>query len=233
MDRLRGVLAGPEAFDPAAARLTFRISGSEAQADLLMPRLAAELAEEAPGIRLQLVELGARVPLERLERDEADLAILPSLPLPPWAEGMHAFDSAMTMIARAGHRALGDVAPGEEVPLDLFCALRHVLASPEGRMRGMGDAALDRVGRSREVAMTLPNFSGVCRVVEASELVALVPRNAARAGLARGALVSYRPPLELPAVPILMAWHRRDASAPAHRWMRGRIARLLAPLGEG
>jgi DNA-binding transcriptional LysR family regulator len=81
--------------------------------------------------------------------------------------------------------------------------------------------------------MTLPNFSGVCRVVEASELVALVPRNAARAGLARGALVSYRPPLELPAVPILMAWHRRDASAPAHRWMRGRIARLLAPLGEG
>jgi DNA-binding transcriptional LysR family regulator len=233
LDRLREVLTGPDAFDPSRAEMIFRISGSESQADLLMPRLAAELGEPAPGIRLQLVELGATMPLERLERDDADVAILPTQRVPPWAEAAWVFDSALTMIARHGHPGLRGIAPGARVPIDLFCGLRHVLASPDGRMQGMGDAALERLGRTRRVVMTLPNFSGVCRVVEASDLVALVPGHAAGAAVRRGALVAYHPPIELPAVPILMVWHRRDSAAPAHRWMRAQIGRILAPLHEG
>ena len=233
LDQLRAVLAGPAAFEPGTAELTFRISGSEAQADLLMPRLAADLADAAPGIRLQLVELGARAPLQRLEQDEADVAILPEAPLPPWAEGARLFESRLTMIARAGHPHLGGVAPGGEVPLDLFCALRHALASPDGRPQGMADAALEKVGRARSVVMTLPNFSGVVRVVELSDLVALVPHPAARAAVARGSVATFVPPVALPAVPIEMAWHRRNAAAPAHRWMRERIAASLAFVDEG
>ncbi|TNC71688.1 LysR family transcriptional regulator [Rubellimicrobium roseum] len=233
LDRLRAVLAGPEDWDPGRAEMTFRISGSESQADLLMPRLAAELAGVAPGIQLQLLELGTPGFLDRLERDDADLAILPEMDLPPWAEGRRVFVSRLTMIARSGHPELAGLAAGAEVPLDLFCGLRHVLASPDGRMQGMGDAALARLGRARHVAMTLPNFSGVCRVVEASDLVALVPGHAARAGIGRGTLRAHVPPVELPPVPIAMVWHRRDAAAPAHRWMRGRIAEILALLDEG
>lgn len=80
--------------------------------------------------------------------------------------------------------------------------------------------------------MTLPNFSGVVRVVEASELVALVPRHAARASVGRGSLASYVPPVELPAVPIQMVWHQSNAAAPAHQWLRERIAKNLAPFKE-
>jgi DNA-binding transcriptional LysR family regulator len=232
LDRLRDVLAGPEDFEPGTAELTFRISGSEAQADLLMPRLAAKLAEAAPGIRLQLVELGARAQLQRLEQDEADVAILPEAPLPSWAEGARLFESTLAMIARAGHPHLGDVAPGGDVPLDLFCALRHALASPDGRPRGMADAALERMGRARNVVMTLPNFSGVVRVVEVSDLVALVPRRAARAAVTRGSVATFVPPVDLPAVPIGMVWHRRNAAAPAHRWMREQIAESHALVDE-
>ncbi len=52
-------------------------------------------------------------------------------------------------------------------------------------MRGMKDAATRRLGRLRHIAMTLPNFSGVLRVVKATDLVAVVPFPADEVGVRR------------------------------------------------
>jgi hypothetical protein len=76
--------------------------------------------------------------------------------------------------------------------MDLFCEIGHVLFSPEGNFSAMGDAALAKVGRRRQVMMTLPVFSGVCRADAESDLIALVPRQLAMQGAGRGTLVPDR-----------------------------------------
>lgn len=233
LDRLEELLAGPGQFDPATAEMTFRIAGSDFFADVLMPRLAARLGKVAPGVRVQLVDLVPASSISSLDRYEADLALLPDDAFPDWVDRMAMFRSSFAVIARKGHPALAGLAPGDVMPLDLFCALGHIVFSPEGNLRAMGDAALERVGRQRQVVMTLPVFSGVCRSVGRGDAVALVPQQIAAMLAEEMGLSLYAPPMPIPVPLIVGAWNRRSSANPAHRWMRQEIAALLRPLNAG
>ena len=226
------VIAGPQDFDPATDTQSFRISGSDFFAEMLMPRLADRLQALAPGMRVHLVDLVPDAYIDTLDRYEVDLALLPAMETPDWVESRPAFRSSFSVIARRDHPALAQVPSAGVVPMDLFCALGHVLFSPEGNATAMGDAALARVGRSRRVVMTLPVFTGVARAVEGSELISLVPTVLAHRFADTMHLRVCRPPMDMAIVQIVMVWHRRVSASPAHAWLRAQIADLVAPLDE-
>ena len=232
LDRIETLLSPPEAFDPATADARFTISGSDFFAEMLMPRLAERLSALAPAMRLHLVDLVPDSYVNTLERYEVDLALIPETGLPDWVENQRMFRSSFSVIARRDHPriARAAVAPGDVIPLDLFCDLGHVLFSPQGNTRAMGDEALARVGRKRRVVMTMPVFSGVYRAVAGSDLIALLPTQLAHHVAPSVGLEVYRPPMPVAAAQIAMIWHRRYAAMPAHVWLRGQIAELLAPL---
>lgn len=233
LDQLQTLLAGPAGFDPASAELTFRIAGSDFFADMLMPRLAAHLGRIAPGIRVQLVDLVPTSYISSLDRYEADLALLPNSAFPDWVTTQAMFWSGFVVISRHDHPALSGVPAGSVMPLDIFCSLGHVLFSPEGNLRAMGDSALEQVGRKRHVVMTLPVFSGICRAVGRSDLIALVPRQTAELLAEEMGLTVHVAPMPIAAPLMVAAWHRRSSGNPAHRWMREQIASILRPLNEG
>lgn len=233
LDRLESLLSGPGAFDPATAKLTFRIAGADFFAEMLMPKLAAALATQAPGVRVQLVDLLRDSYVGTIDRYVVDMSLIPQEPLPEWIESMPMFRSSFVVISRKGHPALRRAKAGTEMPLETFCTLEHVVFSPEGNFSALGDAALARVGRRRHVRMTLPVFSGVCRVVSESDLIALVPRQIAEHMAPALSLVIQRPPVPVPAALIIGIWHRRTGADPAHRWMRAQIAAILHPLNAG
>ncbi len=231
LDRLEALLSAG-AFDPAKAELTFRLAGSDFFAELLMPRLGAFLADAAPGIRVQMVDLLRESYAGTIDRYGADLSLVPDEPFAEWIVKMPMFRSSFVVIARQGHKALGSSRKLRSIPIDLFCSLGHVVFSPEGNFSAMGDAALARIGRSRKVKMTLPVFSGVCRTVSESELIALVPRQLAEKLAGTLGLALYRPPMDLAPALIVGIWHRRSNANPAHCWLRERIAEILKPLDE-
>jgi DNA-binding transcriptional LysR family regulator len=235
LDDLEAALFAHDSFDPALAHFDYRISGTDFFAEMLMPKLADELARRAPGVRVQLVDLVPDDYVNTIDRFEVDLALLPGTELPHWIDGEPVFHSSFIMIARAGHprlRAEG-IAPGARVPLDLFCELLHVLFSPAGHFGAMGDAALARLGRTRRVVMTVPVFSGVVRAVSGSDLVALFPQQMARALAEQFDLELYQAPIDIPVPLIWMIWHRRATGNPAQRWMRDLVRDILGPLNAG
>lgn len=183
---------------------------------------------------MQLVDLVPDSYIDRLDRHMVDLALLPRTEFPAWVDSRHAFDAPFTVIARRGHPRLArhGLAPGDTIPLDLFCELGHVLMSPEGKLSALGDKALAEAGRTRRVVMTMPFFSGVYRAVARSELIALIPRQLARQVCGPAGLALYAPPVPVPAAPIFMAWHRRCTADASHRWLRDQIGALLARLRE-
>ena len=233
LDRVEAIL-GESRFDAAASQATFKISGSDFFAEMLMPRLGDMLAGEAPGVRVQLVDLVPSNYIETLQRYEADIALIPMMNMPAWCEWAHAFWSSFSVIARVDHPLLAahEVEAGGTMPMDVFCALDHVLFSPEGNLSAMGDEALRRVGRRRRVVMTLPVFSGVLSAVQASDRIAVLPTQLAKAKAGERRLNVYRPPMDIAPAQIIMVWHRRASNNPAHRWLRERIAATLAPLEE-
>ncbi len=234
LDDLERLLGRPGDFDPLKSTATFKISGSDFFAEMLMPKLAEQVSRRAPGMRVQLVDLFPDSYVDTLDRYEVDIALIPICKFPEWVDHQPVFSSTFSVIARKGHPRLAraNIGPDEVVPLDLFCDLGHVLFSPEGKLKAMGDAALARVGRERRVAMTMPVFSGVYRAASESDLIALLPTQMARHVAPKAGLEVYRPPMPVNPATIAMIWHRRSTATPAHRWLRSLIAEILQPLDE-
>ncbi|MDF2373359.1 MAG: LysR family transcriptional regulator [Rhizobiaceae bacterium] len=234
---LQDILSGVEtlirtrdAFDPATAEHSFRISGSDFFAEMLLPALAEYLSAHAPLLRVHLVDLVPDDRVGTLASHDVDFALLPETPLPDWAEGQPMFNSSFCVIARKAHPGTTGLAPGDVMPLDLFCDLGHVLFSTEGNPKGLGDEALARIGRERSVAMTLPVFSGVYRAVAGSDLIALLPSALAHRIAKSANLNVFEPPIPVDPARLVLIWHRRFSESPPHLWLRRRITELLHPL---
>lgn len=234
LDDLEALLAGSGEFDPAASNLHFKISGSDFYSEMLMPALAESLARLAPGMRVQQVDLVPDNYVGTLEDREIDLAIIPKTEYPSWVDSTPVHRSNFVMIARNGHPRLerAGVRPETVVPIDLFCDLGHVVFSPQGNLRAMGDAALSRIGRERRVVMTMPVMGGVCSAVAGSDLVAITPEQLARKLSPRLGLSIYVPPMPVGPVQICMLWHKRSTSNPSHRWLRGIVSGILSRLDD-
>lgn len=234
LDELERLLSGPTPFDPSTSTATFKLSGSDFFAELLMPRLADIVSRRAPGMRVQLVDLVPDSYVGSLERYEVDMAIIPRADFPDWVDSRPAFWSTFSVVARKGHPVLrrAGVRMGDTMPLDLFCTIGHVLFSPEGRLKAMGDAALARIGRERRVVMSLPVFAGVYRAVAQSDLIALLPTRLAEHAARTTGIRIYRPPVTIAPALMTMVWHKRSSATPEHCWLRDLIAGILLPLSE-
>lgn len=229
---LEGLLGSGETFDPAQAEVGFVMSGSDYMAEMLMPDLARRLMGEAPGVTAQLVELDPDDYLALLRTGRSDLALVPAMALHDWAEHEHLFDSRFAVIARDGHPATEGLTPGDEFPLDLFCALPHIAFSVEGKLATQSDAVLARMGHKRRVAMTAPDFSGLYRTVAATDMISVLPAELALTVAGETGIRAFRPPIPVGPVPIHMAWHRRSSQSAAHRWFRGLVGGILRRLPQ-
>lgn len=230
LERLAALLAPPAIFDPKTAEGTFRIAASDFFAELLMPPLGDFLNKSAPRVRAQLVDLVPNDYIASLEQRNADIALIPDLPLPEWFNREPLFHSSFHVIARFGNPGVAGLKNGMQMPMDTFCGLQHVLFSPEGNLAAMGDAALHRVGKSRQVAMTVPVFSGVCRAVSESDLIALVPAQLASKVAEMYGLCVFQPPMKIEPALIIGIWHKRSDKSPTAAWMRSQVFGLMKAL---
>lgn len=214
---LERAVAPEHPFDPAVATNTWRIAATDySESTVLLPALAA-LRQAAPGTRVAVVEMVPSNLVRQAERGDIDLAFHTT---DGSAESLHRvplFTERYVLVGRAGHPKLR-----RKPTLAQFCALEHVIVSPDGGgFFGVTDAALAAAGASRRVALSVPHFLYVAAVVARTDLVAMLP---ARLALDNPALQVVDSPVEVPGYEMSMLWHERLHRDPAHRWLRGTIA---------
>lgn len=232
LNRIEALLSPPDVFDPTVAEGNFKIAASDFFAEMLMPRLGDFLSKAAPKLRAQLVDLVPYDYVESLDRYDADLALIPDTDLPSWISREPLFHSPFVVIARETNPGVVGLEDGAAMPMDHFCAMSHVLFSPEGKLTAMGDAALAKVGKNRHVAMTVPVFSGACRVVRGSDLIALIPEQLAAEVKTAYGLKVFQPPMPIDPPLIIGIWHSLADTAPVSAWMRTQIFDLLRTLNK-
>lgn len=240
LDGLRAVIQPPE-FDAAASRETFVLAMADATAALLMAPLVRQLEAQAPGLSLRVRPLLTRDPREMLVRGELDLAVghfpaaIAAIGMASMQEGapgqidhQRLYDSTYVCVMRADH-PLGAV----NLDLDRYCSARHLLVSFSGRPFGFVDEALAAIGRRRRVVLTVNQFFTAGQVVAETDLLTVVPRRfVPTTGIAER-LVIRALPLDVPIVHVDMLWHRRNATRPAHGWLRQAIARSVRSVRDG
>jgi len=232
LDDLTELLSAPGKFDPLEAEHNFKLAGSDFFGEMLMPPLATQLSRFAPKIQVQLVELVPGDHIATLAKHETDLALIPQGAFPEWVDYTSVFRSRFAVIARSDNPELqqAGIAPGDKIPADLFCSLGHIVFSPEGNLKAMGDAALSRMGRVRRVVMTMPAFGGICHAVSGSDLIALLPEALALKMAPRLGLAIYSAPMPIDTAQMCMAWHKRNTGHPPHRWLREKVFEILKGL---
>lgn len=222
------------AFDPAKCTNRFTIFGSDYFSEMLMPQLANEIFSTAPNVRLALLQHDESQIPAYLADGRYDFALLPPEDFPEWMEGKVAFYSSFVAVAAVGHSRIdrAGIKPGAPIPLDMFCDIPKIMFSPQGNQTGMEDMPLAKLGRSRRLVMTVPNFAAVGRIVAQSQLIAILPTRFAQSLARRLGLHIYAIPHELALARVMLYWHRRNANDPAYIWLRDTILHHLYRLNE-
>ena len=125
--------------------------------------------------------------------------------------------------ARRGHPYLG--APG----LEAYCASRHLVVSHAGDPHAFVDAALAAQGRSRRVALTVPNFMFALAALADTEMIAALPRRFVAMHGRRFGVEGIAPPLPLPAYAINLVVPRVALMDAGIAW----LAATLEVVAEG
>lgn len=226
---LEQTLTGASSFDPANCTASFRISGSDYFSVMLLPVLMQRLGKKAPGMRLSFVDLIHPGNLHEMGRMNVDLALPCTREIPANIVAEPMFWAGWQVVARAGHPRLErmGIGNGDNIPIDLYCDLDHIVFSSEGRHASYEDQVLSSLGRSRRVALSVSSFRDLYETIAESDLLAVLPGTLARSVAPRFALTIHPMPLTMEPALLWLAWNRWQTDDHAHRWLREEIASLL------
>jgi DNA-binding transcriptional LysR family regulator len=222
LEGVRNVLTEGAPFEPFSAEATVAIAASDyVQYSVLIP-LATALRTEAPKVRIVWRVIDASTLTAQMERGEVDLALTIPESAPETLRMRELYREQYVTIARTDYPLVQG-----NVDLDLFCALDHVVVSPQGGgFVGPTDVALEAVGRRRRVVLSAPGFLIVPEIIAHSDMISLVPRRIARDRSDR--LQIMEPPITVPGFEMAIVWHDRTTTHPVQRWLRERIAAIVS-----
>jgi DNA-binding transcriptional LysR family regulator len=217
------------AFDPGRLARSFRVGATEhALIAALAPALDL-IGAAAPQVVLHFESVDRSTVAALLDATSLDLAVCSAsfTNLPHRIEAIPLFQERFVGIARRGHPALSRHGKRHFMSLDAFVDARHVLVSPSGEAAGPVDEVLARIGRRRQVAITIPTFMPAPFFVGAGHLVAVVAERVAQGLAASTEIVTFELPFDTApwTVSILRAVGR--APEPEIAWLVECIVRSM------
>jgi DNA-binding transcriptional LysR family regulator len=227
----------PQDFDPRRDARSFTLAMADATAAVIVPPLVRALDAGQAKTDLRFVPLASRDPRLLLEQGQADLALgfFPELPGAIAAEGdggsmqlEQLWSCQYVCVMRHDH----PLAAQSTLTLDAFCAARHLRVSFAGRPRGFVDDALQRLGRKRQVMITVNQFHSAGCVVRQSDLLTVLPRSFVPATGFADELTCRTLPFEMPGIDVALLWHRRHDRDAAQRWLRDTLRQAAVEMAR-
>lgn len=208
--QLDAALHEAESFDAAHSQRRFVVHMSDVGADEFLPPLMHAIGAQAPGVRVEAVQLAADAIAPALQEGRLDLAFgfLPALQGTESAPLLH---ERYVVLLRRGHPLAGALRDRDALErLDFVLVASH--AEPA--------RALHLLGLQGRIRLTVPHFMVVPAILEATALAVILPLRPALRFASRHALQVVEPDLGLPPFTVAMHWTWRSAHDPGHRWLR-------------
>jgi len=221
LEKLRALLV-PPTFDPARFVGVISLATTDYALVLLLPKLLHRLRTEAPHLRLAVRPVNsASLELEMRNR-KIDLALTIPQFVPTGLHSRRLFRERYVGVVRQKH----SLAKGS-IDVKRFIAFPHLLVSPDrGDFNGPTDAALDKIGLKRNIALVVPSFSVVAAIIDTTDLVAVLPSRLL--GQTRRKLHSFEPPVAVEGFDLHAYWPERLNNDAMHKWIRQLILECLS-----
>jgi len=199
-----------DSFDPARSQRRFVVHMSDIGADEFLPLLMARVRRDAPGVRIEALQLDAPAIGSALEDGRIDLAFgyLPDL---AGTQQQRLLDERYVVLLRRDHPLAGRLRDRAGLQqLDFVLVASHTEPAK----------ALHLLGLESRIRLTLPHFTVAPSILAASDLACVMPLRPAQRFAARHALQVVEPDLGLPPFSVSFHWNWRAQNDPGHRWLR-------------
>lgn len=211
--------ARDEVTSPSDYRLTVRVAAMDYFQQILLERVLSNVLAQAPHLNLEFQRADRNRIGEWMEQGAVDLGIGPATVPSGRLHFRRLYrDEARCICSTQTLRR-------KQLTLDLFCELAHVRVMP-ARESFFDEAIgthLRRVGRSRSIALTVPDFLTVPALVASAPVLATVPSMLLNVGSTLPRLDVRTLPIPMPTMDVGLYWHDRTHSSKAHKWLRTAI----------
>ncbi len=219
LEQLQRAVGQQLEFDPSTSERTFTVRISDYQTRCAMPRLCARVRTEAPNTTLIFGSLSENA---TGSDDPGDIQLrVCADDWGPRYRQQRLLISRLVVAMRPGGRAAG-----QEMTLDLYLSLPHLIVSSDGAR--IVDDRLARLGLSRRVAVTIPSLAGVISALEHSDLCAVLPELWLKLYCEPGRLATAALPIGAVDYTIDLIWRAQDEGDAGHRWLRQLIVDEVA-----
>lgn len=200
-------------FDASKTKATLNVSATDySHAVVVAPRLRA-IREQAPGLKLILSEIQIDAVGEKTLSGEIDIVVsIPQFLPREYPRTMLCKDHYVCVAAK------GSPLTKKRQTLRTIAEQPHVIVSPtRANMVGAADVWLQEQGLSRDIIMSVPYFSLVPQVLEATGAVAFLPSRLLPDPLLSVVLIEND--ASPPAFETIAAWHHRANTNPVIHWL--------------
>jgi len=220
LQRIQMDLLSPVVFDPASSNRKFRIAMSDVGESFFTAPLIRALRSQGQHMRLQVFSPTPSALAQQLESGDVDLAIgnYPDLIGADFYQ-QALFTSRFVAIAARDNPYLQD----SELTMEKFLEAPHIDVTTPGRtqeiiLRYMADKKI-----LRQVPLQISRFLSLLEIVPQSDLIAIVPLEAAELFRSAGGVAVHALPFGSPTFRLRQYWHKRFHDDVAIRWLRALV----------
>lgn len=222
LGQIRTGLQSGLSFDPKTSTRSFAIGFPDIASVGVLPQLVRLLRREAPGVDLEVVDIGPDGGVDLILTGRIDLSfgVSVSSRAEISRQTLGEFEYAILIDEdnerlRKGRLTVADIA---ELP--------HVAFAPVSDIAEI-DERLARHGLKRRIAVSVPHGLSVPRAVAGTDLIAFMEQRVVDVAADMG-LAVCPDPLNLPKRRVDMIWHRRQDRDVGHAWLREQVAEQMA-----
>lgn len=236
----------PAAFDPKTTDRCFTVGATDYFSALLLPEITARLRAEAPHAELRVRAIDDIDIVEELDTGRMDVVTGAFGRIPERFAQEPLYRDEMVWVLRTDHPAAG-----RPLTLDVIAGLPHLSIALAGNVseaidgfitqhglerrviacnRGGVDRMLAERGLSRRNHVTVPHFLAVPRILEHSDLIALLPRRLAARFTGAYPLTLIAPPHDCASFEVMALWHARLGARADVTWFRALLREIAGAL---
>ncbi len=218
-------------FEPASARQTFRIAASDFLDPLFLPRLVAQIKQQAPHGGIEILPLSAESDYRaRLAQGDMDVVIGNWLKPPDDLHLGRLFGDEVVCLVAREHPAVRRSSQGGWDAAS-WLAAEHIAPTPtHPGARGVIDEHLDSLGLQRNITARCPHFGLIPSMVASTLLVLTTGRQYCERYVDKLPVKILPCPVVFPRLLYYQLWHERTHTSSAGRWLRERVKSVAASL---
>lgn len=223
MTQLEQVIAPPEDFTPSTLQHTFRLISNDWADAVMLPRLLARLAEEAPGVHIQCTSAALDAE-QAIQQRSADLMI---------ASQTHELSGLLrqtlyedTLVCMVSEKHFGRLT---HIDLKTYASAQHIGITHHHQDDPI-DAALRAHDITRQLAVSVPHYNAAPLIVAQSPYILTLPKRLAHTYECLGLYIKcFDLPVTLPRLKMSALFHQSKKRDAAHTWLRRLIVEVAQP----